>query len=1703
MEGPSIDSSSIKSWIYPTNYPVRNYQVDISQQALFTNTLVCLPTGLGKTLIAAVVIYNYYRWFPTGKIIFMAPTRPLVNQQMAACIDIMHIPSEHVTHLEGSISADKRGALWKEHRVIFCTPQTAVNDLTSTRFNPRSIVCVVIDEAHKATGSYAYATFMEEIWRIHQQFRVLALSATPGTDIKKIENVVQNLRISHIEIRTEDDPDVTPYVHEKQIEIIKCDEAIIPFPQQIKEEINNLLSKPLRDFSSNKLIFSTQPSNFNRFVLNQVEEDIKSIIQDRSVNAQTEKQLKDSLSLAKILVECKTIFQEEEAVGLVSFFDQKIRTIRLASECIYQQLLRLHDLAKKAASRSGAKSLERRQPKIKKLKEVLVQHFQEYSSRGETTRVLIFVHLRASVLEVKKELTGMTGIRPREFIGQGSTKVSSTASSSSSSNGETIGLTQAEQAQILKQFHSGEYNVLIATSIAEEGLDIAEVDLIVLLDSVASPTRLVQRCGRTGRKRAGRIVLITAPSSSATSSTGQPPQGEDEDKLQQSYKSIRALNDLLKRASKTLRLWSRSPRMIPDNIATPNILYAAMKRDGMEVAPSSSTAPITNYFSALSKGDGEVRNEKESITNKKDIVEEEDLFAFDFGEVSTRQTKPISAFFSHHDTQSSTQLSSKSDKSKEIRKYAEIIDITMSQPAIEEVKLPPLREGKEEKFSVTSHRKSGLRSSFFELEDDDIEDWEPFSLKTVSPKKSSASKLKPNKKESPVISSAVPSSSSNAKGVIGKEFSTKFPENQISKKRCSFSSVSDIKTRKLKNMICSCTKEDDFFQAIDDLCENEPFPKNKEDNKTKKISYDWRNEETEPFIQSHNFLDEVAPEPQISSSSKTPLKRYSPLPQNSSEDWLNDSMMTADYLHSSMNAKPPKPNKGAPKVSIKKLKDVNEKKNQDDKFKAGKVGTELDYYWQEQEKEQNLVSSSELMCCICLDVGNRDKSRNAIHSSEEDEINSDSCSESDNSPIVTCAGSCKQCFHPDCYGIEEDEDKEEEFDEESKERNIITCEYCQYQQKNKFAPKRSCVLCFQSSGLLKLSTCKQWFHPICVLFTAELTLTDDGRANNLSRLNPERNPLLCMICRQRGGAVVQCKYDDCMEAFHPYCLFNKQNGQMIVWKRKNEIRYDLFCMEHLNTIPSKHLIVSSLLPIKAKKSKSSKNHITDNEINNEVDTPEQQFTPVKSKELMSLTQMELLDTDEKEKQSSLPLSRLLLPRRINKKDGEKKRLKRNNEDQHRTDKDAERQHLKLLAAARENNLYSKKFYNKHVKKCFDLEAEEGLASSEDEEREKVKKLAKRLLDDEAEVDDEEEDNSDHSSDVLSGDFINNGPYTQPSPHRNRDEYAMYLNVDRMYYEKKSPQMPHDSAEIVTSVADLVLRKNHKMYYQTNQNVYSLENTPNLLESKKRGRNGGDLVHSNTWQTEEHGRKRRKRGDRWSDSEGSDVGSEVNEEENLDRYDDSFVVDDDVIIYDTDYRESQDREEEEEEGKERQVDEEEEHSDSDRHFAPVPPEQRAPSSSVEVSSRYSNLPSSTFPPQALLVTRKALPITMKSNPNQVMERYQAETNTASTNRIVNIEPTENDSRLDPSEPQSNGHTGKRVLSCSSRVLKVNSLKPMKSIEKEDEEKNNFESEKEKESSIVVVRSDRSSGPSRLHSERSGHNTVGMKRVFREVEIEEND
>ncbi len=140
---PRIDRKEGEYWLYPTNYEIRDYQVNITEQALFKNTLVCLPTGLGKTLIASVVMHAFYRWFPSGMTIFLAPTKPLVAQQIQACHKIMGIMAEDTAHLEGSITAAKRRTYWNSRRVIFCTPQTLQNDLSSGNCPGERVVCVV------------------------------------------------------------------------------------------------------------------------------------------------------------------------------------------------------------------------------------------------------------------------------------------------------------------------------------------------------------------------------------------------------------------------------------------------------------------------------------------------------------------------------------------------------------------------------------------------------------------------------------------------------------------------------------------------------------------------------------------------------------------------------------------------------------------------------------------------------------------------------------------------------------------------------------------------------------------------------------------------------------------------------------------------------------------------------------------------------------------------------------------------------------------------------------------------------------------------------------------------------------------------------------------------------------------------------------------------------------------------------------------------------------------------------------------------------------------------------------------------------------------------------------------------------------------------------------------------------------------------
>ena len=215
---PLTGKSELDSWIYPANKTFRTYQFKIVRTCLFENTLVTLPTGLGKTFIASTVIYNFWRWFTDGLIFFVAPTKPLVSQQAQSFAStITEIPLPQICELTGNQPKKKRIELYQSGRVFFMTPQTLQSDIESRLFDQSKVVCLIIDEAHRATGNYAYCNIINNLEKANVGFRIVSLSATPVSKIENLQAVVTSLRCSMFEVRDEDDDEIKQFTYAKNI----------------------------------------------------------------------------------------------------------------------------------------------------------------------------------------------------------------------------------------------------------------------------------------------------------------------------------------------------------------------------------------------------------------------------------------------------------------------------------------------------------------------------------------------------------------------------------------------------------------------------------------------------------------------------------------------------------------------------------------------------------------------------------------------------------------------------------------------------------------------------------------------------------------------------------------------------------------------------------------------------------------------------------------------------------------------------------------------------------------------------------------------------------------------------------------------------------------------------------------------------------------------------------------------------------------------------------------------------------------------------------------------------------------------------------------------------------------------------------------------------------------------------------------------
>ncbi|MHA1301671.1 MAG: DEAD/DEAH box helicase [Candidatus Helarchaeota archaeon] len=463
----------------------RAYQENLLASCANQNSLIILPTGLGKTIIAILISAYRLKKFPGSKIVFLAPTKPLVEQHYQTFTQLFNLEESDFVILTGSISPLKRIELWNNSSVIFITPQTLQNDIINNRISVTNVSLMIFDEAHRAMGNYAYTLIAKKYRNDAENPLIIALTASPGNE-EKIKHIIKNLDIKNIEIRDETSIDVKPYIQQINIQK-KFIELPVEF-KQIKSIIEKKLKNYLKELKKYTFIQTINLKEINKKDLLEVQRKIQSKLNSGERVAENYESAKN-IAIAIKLTHMLELLETQGLTSLNKYF-KDLKAGRKKSDLAIvndDQMEELETLMQSLIQ----KNIDH--PKIEALKQII----QKQLLKNKESRIIVFIHYRISAQKVVEALENLENIHPIRFIGQ------------QSKRGDK-GLSQKEQIAILQKFKKGDYNVLVATSVAEEGLDISECDLVIFYDAVPSSIRSIQRRGRTGRKAPGEVIMLIA-----------------------------------------------------------------------------------------------------------------------------------------------------------------------------------------------------------------------------------------------------------------------------------------------------------------------------------------------------------------------------------------------------------------------------------------------------------------------------------------------------------------------------------------------------------------------------------------------------------------------------------------------------------------------------------------------------------------------------------------------------------------------------------------------------------------------------------------------------------------------------------------------------------------------------------------------------------------------------------------------------------------------------------------------------------------------------------------------------------------------------------------------------------------------------------------------------------------------------------------
>ena len=469
------------------NFTPRLYQETILATCAVKNTLVVLPTGMGKTNIFLMLSAHRLRLYPNSKILFLGPTRPLIDQYYETFKSYFEIDEKEMAIFTGFVSPEKRAQLWKDAKIIFSTPQGLENDIISGRINLENVSLLGIDEAHKAVGDYAYVFVAKQYNKKSRFPRILALTASPGSDLEKIDEVCKNLYIEEVEVRTDNDPDVKPYIKEIDIKWVNVE---LPKPLlEIQKYIQDFLKERLEKLKKWGVLQRKDLSFVNKKDLLSLQAQLRA----RAASGERDFVLWNAISITAEIMKISHALELLETQGIVSLYNY-LKKIQVESASTKVKAVK--NIVKDLNFRSALIKTENlynegvQHPKLIELQKIV----DEEIKKKKDIKIIVFNQYRDNALNIVNVLNKMENIQAKLFVGQ-------------QKKGDT-GISQKMQKEILNEFKEGKFNVICMTSVGEEGLDIPKVDLVIFYEPIPSAIRHIQRRGRTGRQEKGRVIVL-------------------------------------------------------------------------------------------------------------------------------------------------------------------------------------------------------------------------------------------------------------------------------------------------------------------------------------------------------------------------------------------------------------------------------------------------------------------------------------------------------------------------------------------------------------------------------------------------------------------------------------------------------------------------------------------------------------------------------------------------------------------------------------------------------------------------------------------------------------------------------------------------------------------------------------------------------------------------------------------------------------------------------------------------------------------------------------------------------------------------------------------------------------------------------------------------------------------------------------------